>query len=423
MSLTGVALALVLMLWLDIPSRITTGKYGQQAIQLLDSMRPPMLAIENIEYKKLTVEESKAFFENKKADLKQRIKNYLNKSSYNKKLLKRVQELEAIVDKWLQTEQVYWQLKYDRDPASKIQHEITIKFFLQAIEAVALGEEPVHYDINNGSKAVTQMQVLMAVLVLYLLTLIVIFQHRSRNKLKQVLNEVEQRVTECTYELELINREMESFSYAVSHDLRAPLRAIDGFSAALEEDCQNDLDELCKGYLGRIRAASMRMEELITDLLHLSRINRFEINTTAVDISAMSREICQMLQVQDAPAIEVSIDENMWIQTDARLIRIALENLIGNAYKYSVMQKNPHIKIGTEQQNNKTVLYIKDNGVGFDMEYSTKLFQLFYRLHGSEYEGTGIGLATVKRVIDRLGGEVWCESEPGKGAMFYFHVS
>ena len=225
-------------------------------------------------------------------------------------------------------------------------------------------------------------------------------------------------VGERTAELRAANRELEAFSYSVSHDLRSPLRAIDGFSQALLEEYSGQLDEVGRGYLDRVRAASQRMGVLIDNLLRLSRVTRQELQPEPTDISAMAQEIIRELREHEPERkLEISIQDNMVAQCDAKLIRIALTNLIENAWKYSSRQPVARISIGCRDG----VFFVQDNGVGFDMRYADKLFGAFQRLHTKEeFEGTGVGLATVARVIHRHGGEIWAESELDTGATFFF---
>ena len=228
--------------------------------------------------------------------------------------------------------------------------------------------------------------------------------------------------TKVRKELEQVNKELEAFSYSVSHDLRAPLRSIDGFSQALLEDYEDKLDEQGKDYLRRVRAATQRMSQLIDDLLNLSRISRTEMHYEEVNLTAIAKAIAAELQkTQPERQVEFVIGENIVAHGDSHLLRIVLDNLLRNAWKFT--SKHPHAKIefGTIQQDGRLVYYVRDNGAGFDMNYANKLFTPFQRLHKStEFEGTGIGLATVQRIIHRHGGSVWAEGEVEKGATFYF---
>jgi len=241
---------------------------------------------------------------------------------------------------------------------------------------------------------------------------------QREKELQQGKADLENVVSERTAELRAANRELEAFSYSVSHDLRSPLRAIDGFSQALLEEYNDKLDDVGRGYLERVRAASQRMGVLIDNLLRLSRVTRQELQPEQTDISAMAQEILRELRDADpARRVEFSVQAGMVAHCDAKLIRIALTNLIENAWKYSSRQSHAVIKMGCQGG----VYFVQDNGAGFDMRYADKLFGAFQRLHTKdEFEGTGVGLATVARVIHRHGGEIWAESELGSGATFFF---
>jgi signal transduction histidine kinase len=205
--------------------------------------------------------------------------------------------------------------------------------------------------------------------------------------------------------------------------LRAPLRSLEGFSAALREDCAGQLDEKGKHYIARIQANSKRMGQLINDLLDLSRVTtRASFTRQPVDLGALARQIASELQAQ-SPQRRVAFDipPSLWVQGDERLLKIVLENLLNNAYKFSARSEQAAIQLYSFEQDGKTVYCVCDNGAGFSMEYAGQLFAPFQRLHDeNEFPGTGIGLATVQRIIHRHGGSVWCQSEVGKGASFYF---
>jgi len=233
---------------------------------------------------------------------------------------------------------------------------------------------------------------------------------------------LEQRVLERTAQLEAANKELESFSYSVSHDLRAPLRSIDGFSLALLEDLGDKLGLQGKDYLRRVREATQRMGQLIDDLLNLARVTREEMRREPVDLSALARSIATDLKrTQPDRQVAFAIADGVVAKGDAHLLRVALENLLGNAWKFTSKQPRTRIEFGVDRQNGTPAYFVRDDGAGFDMAYSGKLFGAFQRLHSNkEFEGTGIGLATVKRVIRRHGGRVWAESLVGQGATFYF---
>ncbi|MGE0453558.1 MAG: response regulator [Vicinamibacteria bacterium] len=224
-------------------------------------------------------------------------------------------------------------------------------------------------------------------------------------------------------ELERKNKELEAFSYSVSHDLRAPLRSIDGFSQALLQEYSESLDQRARGYLARVRSSAQRMGELIDDLLELSRVGRAELVRGSVDLSELARSVLAELRRGDpGRRVEVEIQDTPRATADARLLRVALENLIGNAWKFTARVERPRIEFQAEPASDGQLVYqVRDNGAGFKMEYASKLFQPFQRLHSeSEFSGTGIGLATVHRIVDRHGGRVWTHSAPNEGAVFSF---
>lgn len=226
-------------------------------------------------------------------------------------------------------------------------------------------------------------------------------------------------------ELEATNRELESFSYSVSHDLRAPLRSIDGFSQILLEDYADSLDEEGTDYLGRVRAASRRMGHLIDDLLTLSRTARASLRREQVNISEIAEGVASELQRRDPEReVEFVITREVRADGDPRLLRVALENLLGNAWKFTARTPAAKIEFGASWSGGRAAYFVRDNGAGFDMSYAGKLFGAFQRLHSpEEFEGTGIGLATVQRVIRRHGGDVWAEAEVDRGATFFFTLA
>lgn len=231
------------------------------------------------------------------------------------------------------------------------------------------------------------------------------------------------QLEEANHGLEAANRELETFSYSVSHDLRAPLRSIEGFSQVLIEDYSDRLDGEGVGYLGRVKGASRRMSELIDDLLQLSRVTRAPMQRSEVDLGLLAREaVAEMRRVNPDREVEVEVRDGPKARGDERLLRVAVENLIGNAWKFTSRNENgARIEFGSTSKNGLTTYYVRDDGAGFEMAYAEKLFGAFQRLHTEdEFEGTGVGLATVARIVRRHGGEVWAEGEPGKGATFYF---
>lgn len=269
-------------------------------------------------------------------------------------------------------------------------------------------------------------------LILLLASLIVAQTVRvmmEQARLRAARDQLEIRVRERTSELEdanrelaAVNRELEAFSYSVSHDLRSPLRSIDGFSKSLLEDYAGRLDEEGVDDLHRVRAAAQRMGHLIDDMLKLSRVTRGELRWSSVNLSGLAHEICaDLAQQEPGRKIELSIAEGVIAEGDTNLLRIALSNLLGNAWKFTSKRPVAHIAFGVTDVAGESVYFVRDDGAGFDMEYASKLFGAFTRLHDhKEYPGTGIGLATVQRVILRHGGRVWAEAVVDRGATFYF---
>lgn len=244
-------------------------------------------------------------------------------------------------------------------------------------------------------------------------------------ELRQLKDELEQRVVERTAQLEMANKELESFSYSISHDLRAPLRSIDGFSKLVMAEQATSLDEEGQRYLSYIRENSQRMGQLIDDLLKLSRVSRAEIEKQPVHLSEVAQQLAAELQRQEPDrTVEFRIKDNIMAEGDPTLLRAVLQNLIGNAWKFTSKIQNAVIEFDFKIENGLKVYFVRDNGAGFDPQYATKLFGAFQRLHAmDEFSGTGIGLATVKRIIVRHGGEVWAEGVPNQGATFYFTLA
>ena len=254
----------------------------------------------------------------------------------------------------------------------------------------------------------------------------------EKKKVEQVNLELRSEITERVRAEEALrhanvaadaaNRELEAFSYSVAHDLRAPLRSIDGFSQALLEDCADRLDEQGKVYLGYVRESAQQMARLIDDLLSLSRVTRAELQRSRIDLAAVARTVVAHLQRDQADrTVELVIPGELAVLGDARLLQIVLENLLGNAWKFTRNCAIARVEFGQTPQARRPVYFVRDNGAGFDMAYADKLFAVFQRLHRvSEFEGTGIGLAIVQRIIHRHGGRVWAEGQVGRGATFYF---
>ncbi len=222
--------------------------------------------------------------------------------------------------------------------------------------------------------------------------------------------------------VEAANRELEAFSYSVAHDLRAPLRAIDGFSQALLEDCADQLGEAGRGYCARVRTAAQRMAALIDDLLALARVSRAELHRQPVDLGGLFRSSLAVLrQGEPERRVETLISGDVAATGDPKLLAVVLDNLVGNAWKFTAREPAPRIELSVEDQDGERVFCVADNGAGFDMAYSAKLFGVFNRLHPDhEFEGTGVGLAIVHRIVTRHGGRVWAQGEVGEGARLYF---
>ena len=240
------------------------------------------------------------------------------------------------------------------------------------------------------------------------------------NEARTALEAAESRAA-LVEELKFKNDELESFSYSVAHDLRAPLRSIDGFSLALLEDCGENLNEDGKQYLRYVRESAQHMARLIDDLLALSRVTRAELDRAETDLSSIARSVAERL-ARAAPdrQVELHLLDQLVANCDSHLLTIVFENLIGNAWKFTGKRGDARIEIGATGQNPPTY-FVRDNGAGFDMSYASKLFGVFQRLHSAaEFEGTGIGLATVQRIIRRHGGRIWAEGEVGSGATFFF---
>ncbi|GAA3933120.1 sensor histidine kinase [Actinoplanes auranticolor] len=247
----------------------------------------------------------------------------------------------------------------------------------------------------------------------------------AEEEVRRLNNELEQRVRERTAELEVSTRELDAFAYSVSHDLRAPLRSVEGFSQILIEDFGDTLAEEARQYLGRIQANVARMAQMIDDLLNLSRATRVELRREHTDITALAGEVVAELRGREpdrSPGIV--IPDGLVAQGDPHLIRLVLQNLIGNAWKFTVHNPDAAIRLAHEQRDGVDVYSVQDNGAGFDMRFAHKLFDPFQRLHSAtDFEGTGIGLAIVHRIVTRHGGQIRAESAPGEGATFRFSLA
>ncbi len=241
---------------------------------------------------------------------------------------------------------------------------------------------------------------------------------RAENKIRQ-LNE---ELARSNAELLAVNKELEGFSYSVAHDLRAPLRAIDGFSLAIVEDCGDRLRPEERAHLDRVRAAAARMGQLIDDMLNLARTARCELVRSRVDLSRTASEIAEQLQKSEPERkAAFAISPDLIVDGDPTLLRAVLENLLGNAWKFTSKRSHANIEFGHRAEAQQSIFFVRDNGVGFDMAYADKLFGVFQRLHdGSQFPGTGVGLATVQRILHRHGGRIWADSIAEQGATFYF---
>jgi light-regulated signal transduction histidine kinase (bacteriophytochrome) len=248
---------------------------------------------------------------------------------------------------------------------------------------------------------------------------------KTNQSLKKEIEErkkIEKELQHRTIEAESANKELESFSYSVSHDLRAPLRVMDGFSEAIFLDYGDKLDEQGQDLLIRIRKASQKMSQLIDDTLKLSRVSRSDMNIEQIDLSEMAKSIASELKAtQPERQVKFNIQPEVKTYGDRQLVRMALMNLMENSWKFTGRRRQARIDFGASEQDGKLVAFVKDNGDGFDMKYADKIFRPFSRLHSEkDFPGTGIGLATVQRIIHRHGGKIWPEAQKGKGVTFYF---
>jgi light-regulated signal transduction histidine kinase (bacteriophytochrome) len=250
----------------------------------------------------------------------------------------------------------------------------------------------------------------------------VIDAERTRDR---ALRDLERRVLERTADLAVANRHLQSFSYSVSHDLRAPLRAIAGFGAALKEGSADRLDTEARTYLDRMLDATKRMDELIDGMLALGRLAEAALQRAPVELTEVVHEVAREIRASEpARSVELVVEEGLSVVGDRVLLRAVMSNLLGNAWKFTSNRSDARVAVGRRgRENGASVFFVRDNGAGFDMKYAEKLFGLFQRLHGQEeFPGTGVGLATVERLISRHGGRIWAEARPNDGATFYFSI-
>jgi signal transduction histidine kinase len=304
--------------------------------------------------------------------------------------------------------------------------------------------EDAAYDRNRRAAAqaetATHWKSLASVVVLFLLTLMgtlllsmeIRYERRlaanlevSEKRYRELAESLEDQVEARTRELQQLNQELTAFSYSVSHDLRAPLRSIDGFSQIVIEDYADKLDDNGRRMLERIRGAAQRMGHLIQSLLDLARVTRQEIDRQSVSISDLAAGAIHHLEaLSPERKVDVSIAPGLMAEGDQHLLRVVMDNLLANAWKFTSKTESPRIEVGRVEVEGKPAFFVRDNGAGFDSEHADKLFRPFQRLHSeSEFEGTGIGLATVQRIVNRHGGRVWAEGKPGRGATFFFALS
>jgi PAS domain S-box-containing protein len=249
-----------------------------------------------------------------------------------------------------------------------------------------------------------------------------ITERKEAERIIDEMNEsLEQKVQARTSQLEEANRELEAFTYSVSHDLRAPLRAVNGYAKLLQEECADRLSEDGKSFVETIRSNAANMGHLIDELLEFSKLGRKKISSSKVDMSSLARTIKQEISISMPHRAEIIIDHLPSIEADQTLIHQLLFNLVSNAVKYSSKAPQPKIVIASEEKNEEIIYWVRDNGAGFDMRHADKLFGVFSRLHtNAEFEGVGVGLAIVQRIVDKFGGKVWAEGRINEGATFYF---
>jgi hypothetical protein len=299
---------------------------------------------------------------------------------------------------------------------------------LEALDAAPGRTEPALFRVRraDGSEAIVESQSVSSrqsgSTVVQLMARDVTAEQLAAAEVRRLNETLEEQVRSRTAELKDANAELEAFSYSVSHDLRAPLRAMAGYSEILRTEHAAALPADALALLERSEAAAKRMGELIENLLGLARVSRQDMHKSQVELSVLAAEIAaELAEASPARKVEVRAAPGLFARADPALIRVALQNLLANAWKYTARTEKPRVEFGAESSGSERVFYVRDNGAGFDMQYAEQLFRPFQRLHNEqEYEGTGIGLATVERIIRRHGGRVWAEATPGRGAIFRF---
>lgn len=294
----------------------------------------------------------------------------------------------------------------------------SMAFFPLSHQREVIGQISLYFDSPRG---LSDEELRLVLTVAEQLALAIIRQ-RAVEEVQRLNSELEERVRRRTAQLEQANRELEAFSYSVSHDLRAPLRALDGFSRILIEEYGDLLNRDANRYLDRIIAASARMERLIDDMLKLSRVGRSNMRLMEIDLSALVGCLLEKLaETEPQRRVGFTAEDGLMVEGDRGLLTIALENLLGNAWKYSRGLAETRIHFGREKINGRSSYFVRDNGTGFDLSHASRLFTPFHRMHSStDFEGSGIGLAIVQRIVHRHGGRIWADSQPGRGSVFRF---